>query len=59
MTDKTMMLSKVGNQTALSIYLTPVGEITLGNDGELGGTTHIDVFFLTKDKYLGIIKGVI
>ncbi|CVK16229.1 hypothetical protein Ga0061079_105189 [Apibacter mensalis] len=54
-----MMLSKVGNQTALSIYLTPVGEITLGNDGELGGTTHIDVFFLTKDKYLGIIKGVI
>lgn len=54
-----MMLSWVGNQTALSIYLTPVGEISLGNDGELGGTTNIDVFFFTKDKYLGILKSVI
>ncbi|MCO6564824.1 MAG: hypothetical protein J6581_05210 [Apibacter sp.] len=54
-----MMLSWVENQTALSIYSTPVGEITLGSDGELGGTTNIDVFFLTKDKYLGIIKSVI
>lgn len=55
-TEKTMILSWIGNHTALSVYLTPVGEITLGKDDELEGTTNIDVFFFTKDKYLGLMK---
>lgn len=55
-TDKTMRLSWIGHLTALAVYLIPVGEITLGKDDELEGTTNIDVFLFTKDKYLDILK---